>query len=128
MDTSTPLTDQENELLAAVREALDRNNSLNQLKAAIRAKVLRIVQAGVVNKEMEKSTRLQHFNSLIFDYLKWFGYHYSAEVFQTEAKISTNATSKFAVPANGSNDLPVLLQLFLQQTADNTCTSCDSYE
>jgi LisH len=112
MDKPTsPLTDQENELLAAVRETLEKNNSLNQLQAAIRAKVLRIVQAGVTNKSQDKSTRLQHFNALVWDYLKWFGYHYSAEVFHTEA----NVTSKLEVPATKSSDFPVLLQLFLQQ-------------
>jgi hypothetical protein len=132
MDNSEKInfTDRERELLVAIRGTLEKNNSLNQLKCMIRSKVLNIVRGGhrdIISGEpkqsssQEKGECFRLVNSLILEYLKWFGYQYTAENFQTEAVLEEarvagrNELEEQLTVHPADEDLPVLLQLLIQK-------------
>lgn len=116
------MSNREEEFMHVVRNSLETNGELSKIKSALRLKILQLVKGNddkdmndnqmVKFKEKYQTRTIDTMNLLIIEYLKWYGYQYTAEMFQTEANIShtieiknNNATT---------NEIPKLLDLVIK--------------
>lgn len=127
------MTNREEEFMKIVRNSLETNGELSQIKSSLRLKILQLVKGNNEDKDNNnddgnQSKKMLKFNEkyqtktidtmnlLIMDYFKWYGYHYSAEMFQTEANISDQTFEKTNfIGETEKNEIPQLLALVINE-------------
>lgn len=109
-------------LLDLIRNKLENNKELSKTRCEIRLKVLEVIRGGknlpMNDQTSDRQTTTHFMNNLILEYLKWYGYHYTIEMFSTETgckPISRDyLESKMNAPEQSDKDLPLLLELVMK--------------
>ncbi|CAO1405978.1 unnamed protein product [Diamesa hyperborea] len=114
--------DYEKLLLDLIRNTLEKNKDLSKTRCEMRLKVLEVIRGGanlpMNDQTSDRQAATQLMNSLILEYLQWYGYQYTIEMFSTETGCKPldrdYLESKINTPEQTDKDLPLLLELVIK--------------
>ncbi|XP_044733843.1 centrosomal protein 20-like isoform X2 [Chrysoperla carnea] len=120
----------EQELLEAVKEALQKDGQLGQMRAELRSAVLKILEKKPINiskpKVIEENAVI---NDLIFEYLEWNGYRYTSQMLLSEsgqthpAKPRRQLEEDLGIEYDSKTVQIPLIYSILAQMKANSCNS-----
>lgn len=128
------MSNREEDFNQVVRNALLEHGELAKLKSALRLNILKLItdnKNGVDKSPMAtikigakcQTRTIAQLNELIMEYFQWFGYQYSAEIFATEANVtSPSFVPDGAAAANGQNKIPQLLTIVMEHIVEKKST------
>lgn len=109
-------------LLDLVRNTLENSRELSKTRCEMRMKVLEVIRGGEklpINEQIpDRQATTQFMNNLILEYMQWYGYQYTIEMFCTETGCKPLARdyleSKINAPELLDKDLPLLLEIVMK--------------
>lgn len=117
------LSEGEQQIYEAVKDTLEENGGLKEIRANIQKKVFEVIRGDGAKsgspRVNERDPRIQLVNQLIMQYFHWYGYMYTIEMFGVESGTDTTCPppqfleSRLANRQYKSHVLPILIELVM---------------